>query len=201
MRSVKLESALTRERILGAAEEVLRRFGPEKATVVDVARALGVSHGSVYKHFESKAELRDAVLRVWLERVDDELGSVLTVEQTADRKLRMWLDKLVAIKRSRAFDDPELFATYNELADQSRVVVSEHIDTMVSQLESIIQAGVNSGDFFVAGARSAARAVLSATARFHHPSHANEWTSPDIDTDYECVLALVLSAMKNKSTD
>ena len=34
-----------------AAEEVLRRYGPPKATVVDVARALGVSHGSVYRHF------------------------------------------------------------------------------------------------------------------------------------------------------
>ena len=35
------EPALTRERILRAAEDVLRRFGPEKATVVYVARALG----------------------------------------------------------------------------------------------------------------------------------------------------------------
>jgi hypothetical protein len=44
---------LTQERILEAAEEVLRRFGPAKANVVDVARALGVSHGSVYRHFPS----------------------------------------------------------------------------------------------------------------------------------------------------
>jgi AcrR family transcriptional regulator len=42
------DSPLTYEQILEAAEDVLRRFGPGKATVVDVARALGVSHGSVY---------------------------------------------------------------------------------------------------------------------------------------------------------
>ena len=30
---------LTRDRILAAAEDVIRRFGPAKATVVDVARA------------------------------------------------------------------------------------------------------------------------------------------------------------------
>jgi hypothetical protein len=38
---------LTPERILEATEDVLRRFGLTKATVVDVARALDVSHGSV----------------------------------------------------------------------------------------------------------------------------------------------------------
>ncbi len=67
------ETALTREKILEAAENVLRRYGLSKATVVDVARMLGVSHGSVYRHFASKAELREAVLRVWLSRVHDSL--------------------------------------------------------------------------------------------------------------------------------
>ena len=33
---------LTRERILAAAEEALRRYGPAKMNVVDVAQALGV---------------------------------------------------------------------------------------------------------------------------------------------------------------
>jgi AcrR family transcriptional regulator len=53
--------ALTPDRILEAAEGVLRRYGPAKANVVDVARALHVSHGSVYRHFPSKTALRDAV--------------------------------------------------------------------------------------------------------------------------------------------
>src|SRR5512144_414821 len=62
------DPALTRERILEAAEDVLRRFGPSKATVVDVARVLEVSHGSVYRHFPSKAALRDGVAELWLAR-------------------------------------------------------------------------------------------------------------------------------------
>src|SRR5437868_14915192 len=59
---------LTPERILEATEDVLRRFGLAKATVVDVARALDVSHGSVYRHFPSKASLREAVAKRWLDR-------------------------------------------------------------------------------------------------------------------------------------
>ena len=51
---------LTPERILKVTEDVLRRFGLAKATVVDVARALDLSNGSVYRHFPSKVSLRQA---------------------------------------------------------------------------------------------------------------------------------------------
>src|SRR5580700_1576260 len=91
------ETTLTRERILKAAEEVIRRFGPGKATVVDVARALRVSHGSVYRHFASKAELRDAVARIWLARVNAPLQAIVAEDAPADKRLYRWLRELMAI--------------------------------------------------------------------------------------------------------
>src|ERR1700681_880508 len=101
------EDILTPERILEAAEEVLRRFGPAKATVVDVARALGVSHGSVYRHFPSKAALRDAVAERWLARVSTPLAAVAASDAPAPVRLKHWLDRLIAFKRRKALDDPE----------------------------------------------------------------------------------------------
>lgn len=68
-----MAEALTSEAILAATEEVLRRYGPAKATVVDVAKALGVSHGSVYRHFATKAALREAVTRRWLDAIHEEM--------------------------------------------------------------------------------------------------------------------------------
>src|SRR5215475_14032021 len=49
-----------RQRILDAAEVVVRRHGPGKTNVVDVARELGQTHASVYRYFTSKAEMFDA---------------------------------------------------------------------------------------------------------------------------------------------
>jgi AcrR family transcriptional regulator len=63
-----MTDVLTADRILDTAEEVLRRYGPAKATVIDVARALGVSHGNVYRFFPSKVALRDAVASPRLHR-------------------------------------------------------------------------------------------------------------------------------------
>src|SRR4051794_40722464 len=54
-----------RARILGAAGGLRRRRAPAKTGVVDVARALEMSHANVYRHFASKTELQDAVAQRW----------------------------------------------------------------------------------------------------------------------------------------
>jgi AcrR family transcriptional regulator len=194
------DEVLTPERILDVAEDVLRRYGPAKATVVDVARVLGVSHGSVYRHFPSKAALRDAVAERWLARVSEPLVAVITEDRPAPERLKHWLDLLIASKRKQAFDDPELFATYMELSNEVRGVVKEHIDTLVGQVVQIITDGVARGEFAVMDPVSAAQAVGDATIRFHNPAHASEWSDPNIDTDFESVWSLILSGLKTRES-
>jgi AcrR family transcriptional regulator len=191
--------ALTPDRILVAAEDVLRRYGPAKATVVDVARALGVSHGSVYRHYPSKAALRDAVTERWLAGISEPLAAVAVKIGPAPKRLRRWLDLLVASKRSKALDDPELFATYMELTAEARDVVAAHVDTLAAQLAGIIADGVEQGEFAVKDPAAASRAVFDATGRFHNPAHAPEWSEPGIDAAYERVWALVLAGLGARS--
>jgi AcrR family transcriptional regulator len=153
---------------------VLRRYGPAKATVVDVARALGVSHGSVYRHFPTKAALRDAVTERWLGRIARPLAAIVSEERAAPDRLRRWLAALVEAKQNRAREDPELFATYVALAAEACGVVSAHVHALVAQLARIIADGVAQHAFNVADPAVAGRAVFDATARFHHPAHAAE---------------------------
>jgi AcrR family transcriptional regulator len=189
------DDALTRERILDAAEEVLRRFGPSKATVVDVARALGVSHGSVYRHVPSKAALRDAVAGRWLERISMPLARVASERGPALPRLRRWFDLLIRHKRDKALSDPELFATYSQLVKGARDVVQAHVDALCEQVRQIIADGVARGELDVADAAAAARAVFTATARFHNPAHAAEWSDPGIDAAFEEVFALLVRGL------
>jgi len=189
------DTALTPDRILDAAEDVLRRFGPAKATVVDVAQALGVSHGSVYRHFPSKAALRDAVTARWLARIAAPLAAVAAEDRPAPERLRRWLDLLIASKRRLARDDPELFATYLALAAEARAVVQAHVDHLVGQIARIITDGVARGEFAVADPVAVGRAVFDATARFHNPAHAPEWADPSIDAAFAGVWSLVLGGL------
>jgi len=190
------ETALTPDRILDAAEDVLRRFGPAKATVVDVAQALGVSHGSVYRHFSSKAALRDAVTARWLARIAAPLAAVAAEDRPAPERLRRWLDLLIASKRRLAHDDPELFATYLALAAEARAVVQAHVDHLAGQIAQIIADGVAHGEFTAVAPVAAGRALFDATARFHNPAHAAEWSDPGIDAAFAGVWSLVLRGLR-----
>jgi AcrR family transcriptional regulator len=189
------DAPLTRDRILAAAEDVIRRFGPSKATVVDVARALGVSHTAVYKHVSSKAELRDLVVGRWVEATMPPLRAIVAQPGPAPRKLRKLIDALIAVKRRRAADDPELFSAYMTLAADAKSVVAAHVAEMVGLASRVIGSGVKEGTFRAVDPIAAGRAVLIATSKFHHPAHAAEWGDPAIDAAYDDVWHLLMSGL------
>jgi AcrR family transcriptional regulator len=186
-----MTEALTPEKILDAAEQVLRRFGPAKTTVVDVARALGVSHGSVYRHFGSKAELRDAVVNRWLKRTSDPLERVVHSKAAPLKRLRNWFDALIAAKRSKVLSDPEMFATSREIFASARDVVAGHVATLEGQIATILRDGVAAGDFAIDDIDGTARAIFDATVRFHNPAHSIEWQDAEIDAAFERVWSLI----------
>ncbi|MFE7571281.1 TetR family transcriptional regulator [Streptomyces sp. NPDC057539] len=188
---------LTAERILEATEKVLRRYGPAKATVVDVARVLGVSHGSVYRHFRTKAALREAVTARWLSRTESVLAGIMEGEaEPGPEKLRGWLLALFDTKRHKAGADPELFATFSVLIDESSDVVDAHLTELALQLTRIVEEGVREGEFVAADPASTAGAVFAATARFHDPAYAPEWRKPTIDAEFTAVCDLLLRGLR-----
>jgi AcrR family transcriptional regulator len=186
---------LTPERILEATEDVLRRYGPAKATVVDVARVLGVSHGSVYRHFRTKAALREAVTERWLDQAHAELSAIAKGSGPAPERLREWLATLFAAKRRKAGVDPELFATYLSLAAENSTTVERHVETMVGQLTRIVEDGVAQGEFASTDPAPTARAVWDATSLFHDPAHAGQWTAPGIDDAFATLCNLVVRGL------
>jgi Transcriptional regulator len=186
---------LTAATILDTAEDVLRRFGPAKASVLDVARALDVSHGSVYRHFASKAALRDAVTQRWLARVSEPLEAIVVRRGRASRKLHDWLVLLATTKQGMATGDPELFETFHELTLQSREVVAAHVDHLSDQLGRIVAQGMEDGEFAPGDPSAVGRAVLHATAKFHHPAHAGEWGDPGLAEQLQAVYHLILNGL------
>jgi AcrR family transcriptional regulator len=189
------DAPLTRDRILAAAEDVIRRHGPAKATVLDVARALGVSHTAVYKHVATKAELRDLVVGRWVEATMPPLRAIVAQPGSAPERLRKLIDALIAVKRRRASEDSELFTAYRTLAADAKSVVAAHVDEMVRLTATIIASGVEEGTFRTVDPVSAGRAVLVATSKFHHPAHAAEWADPAIDAACDDVWKLLMDGL------
>ena len=190
------DAPLTRDRILAAAEDVVRRFGPAKATVVDVARVLGVSHAAVYRHVADKAQLRDLVVGRWVETTMPPLRAIAARPGPAPRRLRRLFDTLIAIKRGRAAQDPELFSAYRTLGTDAKSVVAAHVEELIALAAMIIRAGVKEGTLRSVDPVAAGRAILFATSRFHHPAHAAEWSGgPSVDAAYDEVWRLLMDGL------
>lgn len=123
------------------------------------------------------------------------LRAIVTLPDPAPQRLRRLFDGLIAIKRRRATDDPELFAAYRALAADAHSVAAGHLDELVELAATVIRAGVEDGTFRAVDPVAAGRAVLFATSRFHHPAHAAEWADPTIDAAYNDVWQLLMDGL------
>lgn len=192
------EAPLTRETILNAAEQVLRRYGPEKTSVVDIAKFLQVSHGSLYRHFPSKAALREAVTERWLYNsiLLPLQGVAEKQEGSAEERLRLWFETLISSKRTYAAEEPEMFAMYAAVSLEAGELIKAHVDGLVSQIESILKYGFETKEFLPGDEANKARALFLATSSFHHPALAPEWKDPEIDKAFDVVWHLLLSGLR-----
>jgi AcrR family transcriptional regulator len=195
--SMTNELPLTKEAILDAAEQVLRRYGPDKTSVVDVARALQVSHGTIYRHFPSKAALREAVTGRWLHKISDPLFIISEQSDgSAAECLRLWFETLVQSKRRYAATDPEMFTMYTAVTLEAVDMITIHVDHLISQISRIIEKGIQRLEFKPGEPLVIAKAMFIATSRFHHPAHAYEWTVASIDQEFDSVWNLLFSGIE-----
>jgi AcrR family transcriptional regulator len=163
--------------------------------VVDVARALGVSHAAVYRHVRTKAELRDLVVQRWIDEMMPPLRALVARRSPAPKRLRQLFDALIGVKRRRAAADPELFTAYRSLSAETQSITAAHLDELVRLSAAIIRSGIEEGAFRHVDPVAASQAILSATSRFHHPAHAMEWADPKIDAVYDDVWRILMQGL------
>jgi AcrR family transcriptional regulator len=189
-------SRLSRARILAAAQEVMLRHGPDKATVVDVARVLGVNHANVYKFFASKSELRRAVVEDWLARMDAPLARIVAQRASPEARLKRWLDAFVGARRRAWREEPELFLALRAIAsEQPPAVWHTYKARIYASLATIVADGMALGIFKVSDAEKAAAALINANVRFYHPLHYREWADPGVDQAYKTLQELLLAGL------
>jgi AcrR family transcriptional regulator len=116
--ATQARSERTRDRILDAAESLLKRAGPEAATVPAIAAAAHVAVGSVYRRFVDK----DAVLRGVYERFLSR-GSVmnraaLSVVHAQDLPLEQLVPLIVRAMVRGYQQEPALLSALLEYAER-----------------------------------------------------------------------------------
>jgi AcrR family transcriptional regulator len=186
--------SLDKEIILNATEEVIRRFGPEKANISDVAKSLKVSHAALYRYYNGKTDLWNAVTERWLSNLHASSNDIIKADTPADIKLFRLLEEFAEAKRRIAVNDPEMFANYIKLVQSSMDVIEKSIEDGIISIAEIIVQGITEGIFFAEDPYQAAKAVYHATSIFIHP---NSFEDPNRKQNIDTVLDLLLRGLKN----
>lgn len=160
----------TSERIVGAAEQLFRTQGYNRATISTLAKGLEMSPANVYRFYRSKEDLRRAVFCRILDR-----GYSLT-RQTAHQPLAatVRMRRLLLLQHLMTLS---LITEKNTMSDfvmlgihRDKVLVDAHITRLHRLFAVVIADGIIRGEFAdQADIGRAAMTILLATVKIWHP--------------------------------
>ena len=159
----------TRERILQTAKLLLRRHGGGKLTVVDIARALKMSHANVYRFYRSKSAIFDAIIDEWLAALEAFVENIARRPAPAAERLEAVVLELHRKRKEKLLQDVELFETYRRVIEARPDAVAQRRAKMVGLFKRLLAEGVAAGEFESMDCQQAAVVLEDATALFLHP--------------------------------
>ena len=158
-------------RILGIAERLFREIGYRKTTVADIAAALRMSPGNVYRFFPSKKALNEAVAEQLLGEIEAELAAIAArPDASAADRMRDLIAVMNGMSTERFTAERRMHEMVEVAMAESWPVIHRHIGRVDAILCALVTEGVAAGEFQVRDATVAARCVQSAILRFCHPA-------------------------------
>jgi AcrR family transcriptional regulator len=158
-----------RARVIVTAERLFREVGYQKTTVADIAKALGMSPANVYRFFDSKRTIREAVARHLMSGVEAAAEAIARKPLPAGRRLRELAATVHHMNAERYVGDSRLHEMVAIAMEEDWEVCKGHMLHITGVIGSIIADGVAAGEFRAANVELAAMCTSTAMARFFHP--------------------------------
>jgi AcrR family transcriptional regulator len=160
-----------RAQILEAARMQVRRFGEAKTNVVDIARALGTSHTTIYRHFRLKSEIFDALVIEAMRDEEEMARRFVETDGPVVERLEGMVLALHARKRDRFATDPEVYSLYRRIMEERPEIIAAYAAAMTALIARILEDGRRSGEMRIDNIEAAAGVVRDAVTVFIHPAH------------------------------
>tara|TARA_R110000824_G_scaffold59127_2_gene159133 strand:- start:1271 stop:1909 length:639 start_codon:yes stop_codon:yes gene_type:complete len=139
--------AATRSKIIAAADRMIQDRGAISFTMSDLATAVGMSPSNLYRFFENKDALAEAMAGEWFAELLVIMEDLVSADMPVEEKLYQFFAKRVVIKRARFEDDPELFESYMELGNEHFEVIKGYVDLADHYMASILAEAMEKGYF------------------------------------------------------
>ena len=159
-----------RDQIVEAADEHFRHYGYDKTTVSDLAKAIGFSKAYIYKFFDSKQAIGEAICRNCLEGILADAQADVARGTSATDKFRRLFKSIVDSSMKLMFADRRLYDIASHAALDKWASGIAFQDTLVEMLREILLEGRQSGEFErKTPLDETCRAINYAMEPFFHP--------------------------------
>lgn len=88
---MRADARRNRDLLIAAAREVFAERGSE-GSLDEIAKRAGVGPGTLYRHFPTRDDLIDALMRDWADQVDADSDAVVASDLDARAALTAWFD-------------------------------------------------------------------------------------------------------------
>ncbi|HEX3381104.1 MAG TPA: TetR/AcrR family transcriptional regulator [Paraburkholderia sp.] len=136
-----------RDQIVVAATEHFSRYGYEKTTVSDLAKAIGFSKAYIYKFFESKQAIGEMICANCLHQIETEVRTAVAQTDLPAEKLRRMFSVFTDASLRLFFQDRKLYEIAASAATENWQAVLAYEARVQKLLQDILQEGRQSGDF------------------------------------------------------
>jgi len=136
-----------REQIVEAAEEHFSRYGYEKTTVSDLAKAIGFSKAYIYKFFDSKQAIGEAICSKTLSAIVAAVEEAVAGAASPTEKFRRMFKILTATSVNLFFNDRKLYDIAASSAGEGWPSARAYAKRIRQILMEIVSEGRETGEF------------------------------------------------------
>jgi AcrR family transcriptional regulator len=159
----------TRERIMATAEALFRRLGFAKTAVADIAAELHMSPANVYRFFDSKNAIVEAICRRCLSEVEEKAWSVARSKAAAASRVERLILEILAYHRENLVTEHRVNEMVVAAIEQNWDTIRAHKDAMRHVVEVILRDGIEAGEFERVDPRETAELIMRSVVPFTHP--------------------------------
>jgi len=136
-----------RDQIVVAATEHFSRYGYEKTTVSDLAKAIGFSKAYIYKFFESKQAIGEMICANCLHEIETEVRAAVAEAELPTEKLRRMFKVFTEASLRLFFRDRKLYDIAASAATGNWQSVQAYEARVQKLLQDVLQEGRQNGEF------------------------------------------------------
>ena len=179
MRSAAITQPAIRDRILAEAERLFRAYGYSKTTVADVAQACEMSPANVYRFFESKAAINEAITEVVLARMEAIAQGIARESRPASERLKRLVMEGHRFTCEQYLNESRVHEIVAIAMHEQWSVIDAHIERVRACYRLVIEDGARSGEFSSTKLEERCQCVFNAVISFCHPQIVAERYSED----------------------